>query len=335
MQSSTKSLLSREEIVKLVRVNFGDLSQVGNIVELKAGMFNSAYLIERINEKDKIVLKVSVAPGAPTLSYEKDPMPTEVAVYKMVAEQTNIPTPKLLACDFSKQHISCNYFFMTAFTGEPMNKVMKKISKENHEEIKMELGSYFAQLHQIKGSYFGYFTNDEKYQFSSWREAFLHMMQMIIKDGKMHKVKLPYGRIERVLKEKIHYLDQIKQPVLVDYDLWTGNTFVKKIQDRYVMEGIIDFERAFWGDPYADFSATYLFTKDIRKEVTLWKAYQAKTGIYSEITREDIIRMNLYKLYLLTIMMVETYRYDFMVGFIQRNLSKLFMKRVLKELEKS
>ena len=334
MQSRTKSLLSQEEIVKLVRVNFGDLSQVGSIVELKGGMFNSAYLIERINEKDKIVLKVSVAPGAPTLTYEKDPMPTEVAVYQMVAEQTNIPTPKILACDFSKQHISSNYFFMTALEGETMNKIMKKISKENHEKIKMELGSYFAQLHQIKGSYFGYFTNDKKYQFNTWREAYLHMIQMIIKDGKMHQVKLPYGRIEKILKEKTHYLDQIKQPALVDFDLWTGNTFVKKMGDEYVIEGIIDFERAFWGDPYADFSATYLFTKDIRQEVSVWKGYQAETGISSEITREDLIRLNFYKLYLLTIMMVETYRYDFIVRFFQKNLSKIFMKKALKQLEK-
>lgn len=334
MKSKTKSLLSHDEITNLVKVNFGESCQIGSITELKGGMFNSAYMIERMKENDKIVLKVSIAPGTQTLTYEKDPMPTEVAVYRMISEYTQIPTPKILAYDFSKKHIPSNYFFMTALDGKPMNEVMRKINKENHENIKSEYASYFAQMHQIKGDYFGYFTEDKRYQFGSWREAYLHMMKMILLDGKRHGVKLPYKRIDKILRENTECLDQIKHPTLVNYDLWTGNIFVKKIGEKYVIEGIIDFERAFWGDPYADFSATFLFGKDIREEVIFWKAYKAKSGIIKDLQTEDIVRMNLYKLYLLTIMTVETYRYDFLVGFIQKSLSKSFMLKCLKALER-
>ena len=35
-------------------------NEIGSITELKGGMFNSAYMIERIKENDKIVLKVSI-----------------------------------------------------------------------------------------------------------------------------------------------------------------------------------------------------------------------------------------------------------------------------------
>ncbi len=70
MKSRTKNLLSEEQIKELVKVNFGDSCQVGKVTELKGGMFNSAYLIERLKEKDEIVLKVSIVPGTKTLTYE-------------------------------------------------------------------------------------------------------------------------------------------------------------------------------------------------------------------------------------------------------------------------
>ncbi len=126
MKSMTKNLLTEEQIRNLVKVNFGDNCSVGNITELKGGMFNSAYLIERPGEKDSIVLKVSLKPGTKTLTYEKDPMPTEVAVFQLVEEKTTIPTPRVLDYDFSKKHIPSNYFFMTVLEGTAMHKVQKK-----------------------------------------------------------------------------------------------------------------------------------------------------------------------------------------------------------------
>lgn len=333
MKSKTKNILSEDQIRKLVKVNFGDTCQVGSIVELKGGMFNSAYLVERVKEKDKIVLKVSLAPGTPTLTYERDLMPAELEVYKMIEERTSIPTPRIIAFDLSKQHIPSSYFFMTALEGVAMNKVMKKLSKENLESIKMELATIFAQLHQIKGNYFGYFTDNTRYQFGTWKEAFLHMMDMILKDGRTHGVKLPYERIKNALQDKAHYLDQIKEPTLVDYDLWPGNIFLKKEGERYVIEGIIDFERAFWGDPYADFPPAFMLIKNLHKEINFWRTYKEAAKINNELTKEDEIRLSLYSLYIWTIMVVETFRYGFLYSAFQKNFSKSFVMKFLKELE--
>lgn len=62
MKSITKNHLSREKIIQLITHCFKDCFEVGEIIELKGGFFNSAYLIERLNFHDKIVLKVSVEP---------------------------------------------------------------------------------------------------------------------------------------------------------------------------------------------------------------------------------------------------------------------------------
>lgn len=331
MKSRTKNLLTKEQITKLVKVNFGDSCEVGTITELKGGMFNSAYLIERKREKDTIVLKVSVKPHTPLLTYEKEPMPTEVAVNKLIVEKTSIPVPHILVHDFSKKVIDCNYFFMTAMVGEPMNKA--KIGKANKEKLKKELAGYFAQLHQIEGDYFGYFTNNAKLQFSSWKDAFSHMFEMILTDGRNHQIKLPYERYEKVLQNNACYLERIVTPSLVDYDLWPGNIFVKKIGEEYCIEGILDFERAFWGDPIADFPSSFLMVDDIQKEKMFLDEYLRKSKNKKEFTKEDNIRFLLYRLYIYTIMAVETYRYDFLYSKFQLSFSKNIALKCLKELE--
>lgn len=331
MKSRTKNLLSDEQIKKLVKVNFGDDCRVGVIEELKGGMFNSAYLIERLNERDKIVLKVSVAEGTPILSYEKATMYTEVEVYKMLAQQTSIPIPRLLAYDLSRKHISSDYFFMTALEGQTMTKV--KLKKDNKDSIMRELAGYFAQQHQIQGEYFGYFTQGGKYRFSTWKDAYHHMMDMILSDGKAHGRKLPYERYEKLLKDKGKYLEQVKDPILVNYDLHPGNIFLIKQGDKYVIEGIVDFERAYWGDPYADFPAAFLMSDDVSKIESFWKAYKEAANINHDITKEEKIRLLMYRLYLFTIMWVEIYRYNLLYSKFQEFFSKKVALKCLNILE--
>jgi hypothetical protein len=42
-------------------------------------------------------------------------------------------------------------------------------------------------------------------------------------------------------------LEDVKEPALVDWDMWDGNIFVNP--ETKAITGIVDFERALWGDP--------------------------------------------------------------------------------------
>ena len=136
MKSRTKHLLTHDQIRELVRLHFGEDCRVEHITELKGGMFNAIYRMERVTEGDAIVLKVGVAPGTPLLTYERDVMSTEVACFRMVSRQTTVPVPDILAYDFSKTHISSSYFFMTAMEGVALSSVSKKMTPENLDRIK-------------------------------------------------------------------------------------------------------------------------------------------------------------------------------------------------------
>ena len=334
MKSKTKNLLCADQIRSLVKIHFGESCEVDNITELKGGMFNAIYRMDRIHEGDRIVLKVGVIPGTPLLTYERDVMPTEVECFRLVAEQTTVPVPKILAFDFSKQHIPSNYFFMTALEGVPLSRVSGKMPSEQLNRIKAELADYLAQMHQIEGPYYGYFTNDPKQQYPTWREGFTHMFDQILRDCQTHQVRLPYERIRRAFERTAGYLEEVSAPALVEYDCHEGNIFVKKTDATYHIEGILDLERAFWGDPLADFPAAFVFTDDIRKESAFLDAYLKASDRIRGYEKSQIKRYQLYRLYLMLIMTAEIFRYGFFYGQLQALWAKHQLQKCLRELEK-
>lgn len=333
MKSKTKNRLTGQQIRKLVEYHFGKECEISRIEELKGGMFNASYMISRVKEKDKIVLKAGVVPGTPLLTYEQDIMPTEVECYRLIKEHTTVPVPTILAYDFSKTQINSNYFFMTALSGTTLSGTAKKMDPGSLARIRQKQAEYLAQLHRIKGTYYGYFTEDKSRQYATWKDAFFHMFAQILEDAKEHRVRLPYEQIARVLRENAGYLEDITEPSLVEYDCHDGNIFVKETADGYEIEGIVDFERAFWGDAAADFPAAFIMTDDLRKEKAFLDGYLKASG-RPEYTEADAKRYQLYRLYITVIMAAETFRYGFFYSKMQGMWAKAQIKKCLDELEK-
>lgn len=333
MKSKTKYKLSETKIVELVKMNFGEDVNVERIRELKGGMFNAAYYIERTKDWDPLVLKVSSPPNSELLTYEHQLMNTEVDVYRRLSVETTIPVPQVLCSDFSKNLIESDYFFMSALKGQSMHRLRRKLRPEHVKYIKGKIGDYFAQLHGIKGDYFGYFTENSDHQFLTWKEAFHHMLRLIVNDGIRLNVKLPYDRIERVMNKQGVLLDAITSPRLVSFDLWPGNIMLIPKGSGYEVEGLIDFERSFWGDPHADFPPAFLLFKDVRDEPELWSSYVARRKDNKVLTPEDLKRIELYRLYIFLIMSVETYRYGFLYGKLQYRYAMQMVNTCLKRLE--
>lgn len=333
MKSKTKTRLSETQILELVRKHFGQKVSPTAITELKGGMFNAAYRLDRIGDHQAVVLKVSVGPDKPILTYERNIMAAELEVYRLLRERSSVPIPAILVQDLSRQIIDRDYFFMTALQGETMHKMQRKLTADENNALKAEVAGYMAQIHNIHNDYFGYLAAAPDEHFSNWRQAWQHMMGMIIQDGHKRQVRLPYERIEKVLERHLSLLDHIQTPSLVDYDLWAGNIFITKVNDRFQVEGIVDFERSFWGDPLADYASSIIMLSDIRKEPIYWNSYKEARGGLPEIGDDDITRINLYKLYLWTIMVVETYRYDFPYRQFQHSFSLSLLKKTLTDLE--
>ena len=122
-------------------------------------------------------------------------------------------------------------------------------------------------------------------------------------------------------------LNKIKTSHLVDFDMWAGNIFIDEATCSHIT-GIIDFERSFFGDPAADFTSAMMLFDNVEDEPDFRKGYSEISNIPFKITDNDRIRMNLYRLYMATILFVESYRYDedyaeMIKGHLNKNIAHL------------
>lgn len=221
---------------------------------------------------------------------------------------------------------------MSQLQGDTWKNLHKKIPKDALPSLMHQLGRCFAVVHTVQGGWFGYIKENTRFQYKSWADAFQGMIADILADGKNHGKNLPYETIEAVVIKHRALLLEIEKPSLVDFDMWAGNVFINEQNDWHIT-GILDFERAFYGDPMADFVAAMMLFDDVEQEKQLQAGYSEVSGRPFVITPNDHVRMKLYSLYLCIIMIVETYRFNklYAIGVEQYISGK--MKKLLAELQ--
>ena len=311
MQSNTKTILSREEIEKIICKHFGRAS-VQRTDIFTEGWFNAVYAVDFIDaggHSQAAIIKTGVEDGKYVLTYERDIMKAELQVYDLI-RNTIVPAPQILARDFSRDIVSCNYFIMEKLQGDNWGHLEKEISPENHEQLSAQLAQYMAALHQIKGSWFGYLREDKSFHYPTWKSAFQGMVSLQIQDGKRDGVDMPYDEISAALSPYWALFDDVKEPCLIDFDMWKKNIMLKKENGAYVIDGIIDYERAFFGDPCAELVAAGTVFGDVFTSRVFRENYEKISGRPLTLTSRERVRTIIYSIYLSLLMGVEVYRYD-------------------------
>jgi aminoglycoside phosphotransferase (APT) family kinase protein len=107
---------------------------------------------------------------------------------------------------------------------------------------------------------------------------------------------LPYEQLFQRLETAFDALDEVDTPRLVHWDLWDGNVFVDPATGQ--VSGLIDFERALWGDPLME--ANFVFWQSSA-------AFLEGYGTPMLDTPAKQTRRLLYNLYLWLIMVIECY----------------------------
>ncbi len=308
MDSSTKSTLSENDIITIFKGLF-PLVKYKTSNELKDGCFNLSYLVQLENSTE-YVLKVSPSNNINLLSYETDMMSTEVYYHSRVIKELSIPVPNIIFSDFSKKLIKQNYFIMDKLEGTPLDKV-ENITDSQREILYKQLAKSLAKMHDLKGKHFGYKIMEENLLGLDYFEAFKFMFNKVLLDGKKIGAIIPTDNnsIMSLLDKYSDSFNKITVPCFVHYDLWDGNIFTSNMDNNPVIEGLIDFERGFYADPAADFSqiAGYI---DLEKNSYFIDTYNKYSNEPFILGNHEKNRISLYRLYLFSIMIVESYYRD-------------------------
>jgi aminoglycoside phosphotransferase (APT) family kinase protein len=283
--------LDAEQLAGVLAASGVDPSRLASWSELSDASFNTAYRI-RLANGDGLVLKVAPDPTMPVLAYEHDIMRTETLFYRSAAGV--IPVPQVVHADFSRHLIDSDYLLMTELPGQNWYAVQDQIASDENTRLRTELGAMVAALHRITGTKFGYPQGKTN---TSWRAAFLDMLDALLADATHWATPLPQPvtRIRELANANAHALDEVTTPVLVHFDLWPGNILL----DHGKITGLVDGERAFWGDPLAEMVSLALFD-NIEND-------NAFRNGYGDITFDAAARrrLALYRAYLYLMVLIE------------------------------
>lgn len=294
MESKTKTKLTTDQIIQMTKRAFGDNILPETINELTDGYFNTAYSLI-LSNGCKTVLKAAPSKEVRVMRYEHNMMAAEVFAINQVHTHGRIPVPKVLYYDQKQDIVDCDYFFMEYLQGTPLNKLRSELSEGQFNDILQRIGSYANEMKKITSDHFGHLTQTDK-QFTSWIQAFGFMIKELFEDASDMNVKLPcsYQEVADIINENREALDEIHTASFVHKDLWEGNIFVDP--KTFSITGFVDFERAIMGDPLMEAVCSFLLDNE-----GFMKNYYGTAAL----TREERIRIVLYKIYIFLIMIIE------------------------------
>ncbi|GGX43800.1 phosphotransferase family protein [Streptomyces chartreusis] len=250
MQSLTKRHLSPEDLDALLLGSLGSGCRLE--AELTDGWFNTAYRV-RLDDGRRAVVKVAPLPDTSVLRYERGILATEAMVYRRIARLPGggVPTPELL-------HAGEEFIAVSVLDGTPWDKAGDGLPASTQRALRRELGAVAARLHTLapEDGRFGYPAAESALSAPDWRTAFTAMVEALLDDAERWRSPLgvPPADIRTLLAEGTDALDEVTEPRLVHSDLWPGNIFIDAGDSdrRPRITGLIDHERAFWGDPAAE-----------------------------------------------------------------------------------
>jgi aminoglycoside phosphotransferase (APT) family kinase protein len=302
MQSLTKRRLSAAELDALLREATGTGCRMES--ELTDGWFNTAYRV-RLDDGRPAVVKLAPPGDAPVLRYERGIMATEAMVYRRIAGLADggVPAPALLHCQDA-------FLAVSVLDGTPWDKAADGLPATAHTLLRRELGAVTARLHTLtsEDGRFGYPAPEAGLSAPDWRTAFTAMVDALLDDAERWRSDLgvPADAVRALVADGGSALDEVTEPRLIHFDLWPGNIFVHVPADDGSdarITGVIDHERAFWGDPAAEL-VSLAFGGDIGPDSDLVTGY-AEAGGRLDFTPAFRHRLALYGLYLGLILVVE------------------------------
>lgn len=321
MNAVTKNKQGDAILRKMLSQAFGDKVDVeqAKFKELEGGFCNVVYLTSFENGEEYII-KIAPHKGITMMSYEKGLLETEVAVLKLIEEEMDVPIPKVIFYDSTETICNAPYFIMSKMEGIPYNEIQEQLIDIEHFEVRRQIGMFNYKMNQIKGVHFGLFSNEATWH-RSWKACMLVLFRMMLDDGIVAGSNLKhisYEALWKLINEKAGVLEDVTEPSLVHWDLWDGNVFVK----NKVFSGIIDFERALWGDILME----HEFSGFGEPAEGFGEGYGKKT--YS---RSELQRRSLYRLYRYLSMIIEcdyrqyeeNWQYDWITGELEKELHRL------------
>jgi len=292
MSNSLQNKLTLDQINLICQHGFGSGVKLNLVQPLEGGTFNETYLID-LDGKPRLILRVA-PPATPDVYWDDVAlMRREYHILPFFASIADL-MPRVMLTDFTHQIVERDYMFQTFIEGERWSEIESTLSSEKNNKLWNQCGRIVRRIHNTAGERFGYPYPGP--QFKSWSELILDRFAKISESLMIYKLEIPaFANISDIVHANASLLDEIQTPSLLHGDLWTFNLLIGQDAGEPAITGVLDVERAWWGDPLADW---IMFLLAIRSNETEWQgqlsAFNEGYGMFDR-NRTTQFRQEVYK----------------------------------------
>jgi aminoglycoside phosphotransferase (APT) family kinase protein len=142
---------------------------------------------------------------------------------------------------------------MERLTGTPISR-LGGLTQDAFDDILRQVGRCLRQVHEIKGDHYGYVGGHRPMEPQlDWPSAFRVMWHELLDDiQRCDGYSLDEAaRMRRLLDRHAEVFDRPVPASLLHMDVWAENILA---DERGRLTGLIDWDRALWGDPEIEFA---------------------------------------------------------------------------------
>jgi aminoglycoside phosphotransferase (APT) family kinase protein len=261
------------QIVAMCQRAFGPSVHISSARQLSGGTFNTTFLI--ILNDQQVILRIAPPPTAQLLWTEQWLMRREHHIQPFFAALSPL-VPRTLLADFTHQLIDRDYIFQTWLAGDRWDEIAGRLTPDEALRLWEQFGHVTKTIHSTVGTTFG--GPYPMPEFPSWSQTILYHLEaaaQAMTDAQLDMTEL--RSVVAIVQSHTATLDAVAQSRLLHGDLWLFNILVKRDSDGLTISGVLDTDRAWWGDPLADWTM-FVLAMGTRPETQrfharFWQAY--------------------------------------------------------------
>ena len=224
----------------------------GAVKPIPIGLFNESFYV-RTTEGPDIVVRVAPPDDAGFVFYERGMMAQEPEIHSIVRRRTGIPIPRVFAYDDSRTVLDRDALIIERLPGRPLS--TRRLDRRAVDRVLEAVGACLRTLHRTcTARQYGYLgAHAPMAPADSWIDAFSDMWDRLISDLEGCGVYRPEdGEMARAaLRTHEAVFDYNEPAALLHMDVWAQNVLV---DDEGSLCGILDWDRALWGDPEIEYA---------------------------------------------------------------------------------
>lgn len=198
-------------------------------------------------------------------------------IFTELVKDKNINVAKIINYDLNNKQIGVPYIITEKLEGISLESEFNSLN--NKEEIFEQIGELYGKIHSINFKKYGELNSNSNLiqTYDDWYKKQCHEVEKIlakIENKNLFETKL-IQNIKNYFEENKHLLKYESDPCLSHGDAAFSNIIIKKENNKYVLNGIIDFEFSSSGGMVMDlFNSVKYFKEKYKYKQHIVKGHQ-------------------------------------------------------------